>query len=89
MGEPPRQPDRYPVDRRWCGPPSVSGILGILAGIIILVYPISSAVTLAFVGGIWLVIRGVTQVNAGLELRSLGSQPVATTTPYDRPTSAV
>jgi uncharacterized membrane protein HdeD (DUF308 family) len=67
----------------------VSGILGILAGIIILVYPISSAVTLAFVGGIWLVILGVIQVIAGLELRSLGSHPAATTTPYDRPTSAV
>ncbi|HEY8818503.1 MAG TPA: HdeD family acid-resistance protein [Candidatus Limnocylindrales bacterium] len=67
----------------------VSGILGILAGIIILVYPISSAVTLAFVGGIWLVILGVIQVIAGLELRSLGSRPAATTTTYDRPTSAV
>ena len=67
----------------------VSGILGILAGIIILVYPISSAVTLAFVGGIWLVILGVIQVIAGLELRSLGNHPAATTTPYDRPTSAV
>jgi len=46
-----------------------SGILGILAGIIILVYPITSAVTLAFIGGIWLVILGVTQVIAGFQLR--------------------
>jgi uncharacterized membrane protein HdeD (DUF308 family) len=58
----------------------VSGILGILAGIIILVYPISSAVTLAFVGGIWLVILGVTQVIAGYELRGLGRHPTAAPT---------
>ena len=46
-----------------------SGILGVLAGIIILVYPITSAVTLAFIGGIWLVILGVTQIFAGFRLR--------------------
>ena len=38
----------------------ISGLLGIIAGIIILTYPISSAVTLAFIGGIWLVILGIT-----------------------------
>ncbi len=47
-----------------------SGILGILAGIVILTYPISSAVTLAFIGGLWLVILGVTQVIMGFRLRS-------------------
>jgi len=58
-----------------------SGILGILAGIIILVYPITSAVTLAFIGGFWLLILGVTQVIAGFQLRRTrsaiweGSQP--------------
>ena len=46
-----------------------SGILGVLAGIIILVYPITSAVTLAFIGGIWLVILGATQIFAGFRLR--------------------
>jgi uncharacterized membrane protein HdeD (DUF308 family) len=49
----------------------LSGLLGIVAGIIVLTYPISSAVTLALVGGVWLVILGVTQVVAGLRLRSL------------------
>jgi uncharacterized membrane protein HdeD (DUF308 family) len=49
----------------------VSGLLGIIAGIIVLTFPISSAVTLALVGGIWLVILGVTQVVAGVQLRSL------------------
>jgi uncharacterized membrane protein HdeD (DUF308 family) len=45
------------------------GILGILAGIVILVYPISSAVILAQIGGIWLIILGVMQIVAGYQLR--------------------
>jgi len=45
------------------------GILGILAGIVILVYPISSAVILATIGGIWLIILGVMQIVAGYQLR--------------------
>jgi len=45
------------------------GILGILAGIVILVYPISSAVILAQIGGIWLVILGIMQIVAGYQLR--------------------
>jgi uncharacterized membrane protein HdeD (DUF308 family) len=53
-------------DRGWR---LVSGILGIVAGFIILVWPISSAVTLALVGGIWLVVLGITQIIGGLGLR--------------------
>ena len=45
------------------------GILGILAGIVILAYPIDSALTLAFIGGIWLVILGIMQIVAGFQLR--------------------
>jgi uncharacterized membrane protein HdeD (DUF308 family) len=45
------------------------GILGILAGIVILVYPISSALTLAWIGGIWLVVLGIFQIIAGFRLR--------------------
>ncbi len=52
----------------------LSGLLGVAAGIIILTYPITSAVTLAFVGGLWLVILGITQVIAGFRLRSLRSR---------------
>jgi uncharacterized membrane protein HdeD (DUF308 family) len=48
-----------------------SGILGIIAGIIILEYPFTSLATLAFIGGIWLVILGITQIVAGFQLRSL------------------
>ena len=47
----------------------ISGLLGIIAGIIILTYPISSAVTLALIGGIWLIILGITQIVAGFQLR--------------------
>jgi uncharacterized membrane protein HdeD (DUF308 family) len=48
-----------------------SGILGIIAGIIVLTYPISSAVTLALFGGIWLIILGVTQCFGAFQLRSV------------------
>jgi uncharacterized membrane protein HdeD (DUF308 family) len=51
-----------------------SGILGIIAGIIVLTYPISSAVTLALIGGIWLVILGIMQVIAGIQLRNAGTR---------------
>jgi uncharacterized membrane protein HdeD (DUF308 family) len=52
----------------------VSGLLGILAGIIVLTYPISSAVTLALIGGIWLIILGIMQVIAGIQLRNSRSR---------------
>ena len=51
-----------------------SGILGIIAGLIVLTYPISSAVTLALIAGIWLVILGIMQVIAGFQLRNAGSR---------------
>ena len=51
-----------------------SGLLGIIAGIIVLTYPISSAVTLALIAGIWLVILGIMQVIAGFQLRSAGKR---------------
>jgi uncharacterized membrane protein HdeD (DUF308 family) len=47
-----------------------TGLLGIIAGIIILQYPISSAVTLALIGGIWLVILGIMQLVGAWQLRS-------------------
>ena len=51
-----------------------SGLLGIIAGLIVLTYPISSAVTLALIAGIWLVILGIMQVVAGIQLRNAGSR---------------
>jgi uncharacterized membrane protein HdeD (DUF308 family) len=52
----------------------ISGGLGILAGLIVLIYPISSAATLALIGGIWLVILGVIQIVAGIQLRNTRSR---------------
>jgi uncharacterized membrane protein HdeD (DUF308 family) len=49
----------------------LSGLLGIVAGSAILIYPMTSAVTLALVGGIWLVVLGATQIAAGIQLRTL------------------
>ena len=45
------------------------GLLGIVAGIVVLTWPISSAVTLAFIAGIWLVILGIMQIVMGFQLR--------------------
>ncbi len=57
--------------RNWA---IISGLLGIVAGIIVLTYPISSAVTLALIGGIWLIILGIMQVIAGVRLRNSRSR---------------
>jgi uncharacterized membrane protein HdeD (DUF308 family) len=53
----------------------IMGLLGVLAGIVILTYPITSAVTLAFIGGIWLVVLGILQVVAGFQLRNARTRP--------------
>ena len=53
--------------RNWA---ILSGLLGIIAGLIILIYPISSAVTLALIGGIWLIILGIMQIVSGFQIRS-------------------
>lgn len=56
----------------------LSGLLGIIAGLIVLTYPMSSAVTLALIGGIWLIILGIMQVVAGIQLRSARNRLAAT-----------
>jgi uncharacterized membrane protein HdeD (DUF308 family) len=58
-----------------------SGLLGILAGIIVLTYPIDSAVTLALIGGIWLIILGIMQVVAGFQLRSARNRLASAASP--------
>ena len=57
------------------------GVLGVLAGIVILVYPISSAVTLALFGGIWLILLGAMQIYAGWKLRAASRPQAAATAP--------
>ena len=49
------------------------GILGIIAGIIVLMYPGISLVTLAVVLGIWLIILGIMWIFAAFQLRSVGA----------------
>jgi uncharacterized membrane protein HdeD (DUF308 family) len=48
-----------------------TGILSVIAGIIVLEYPGMSAVTLAIFGGIWLIIFGVMESFAAYQLRKV------------------
>jgi uncharacterized membrane protein HdeD (DUF308 family) len=64
--------------RNWA---ILSGLLGIIAGLIVLIYPISSAVTLALIAGIWLIILGVMQIVAGFQLRSARNRLTAAASP--------
>jgi uncharacterized membrane protein HdeD (DUF308 family) len=49
-----------------------SGIITIIAGIIVLAWPFDSIVTLAFVVGIWLVVIGVLEIVSAFQVRSAG-----------------
>lgn len=48
-----------------------SGVLGIIAGLILLVWPALSILTLAVLAGIWLIVTGVMQLSIALQLRRL------------------
>ena len=47
------------------------GVLSILAGIVVLIYPGESLLTLTIVLGIWLLIYGVMEITAAFRLRRL------------------
>ncbi|MCU0265007.1 MAG: HdeD family acid-resistance protein [Actinomycetia bacterium] len=47
------------------------GLLGVLAGITVIVWPISSLAVLAWVSGIWLIVIGIVQVFAAFAVRKL------------------
>ena len=47
------------------------GILMLIGGVVVLVYPYTSVATLAWVAGIWLVIGGIFEIIAAFKLRSL------------------
>ena len=47
----------------------LSGVLGIIAGLVLLVWPAISILTLAVLAGIWLVVLGVTQLTVAVQLR--------------------
>ena len=48
------------------------GLLSVLAGIVVLVYPAISLATLAIVLGFWLLLYGIMEVVLAFRLRSLG-----------------
>jgi uncharacterized membrane protein HdeD (DUF308 family) len=52
---------------------SVMGIISILAGIVVLVYPGISLAVLAVVLGIWLIVFGAMQIAAAFRVRSLSA----------------
>ncbi len=50
------------------------GILGIIAGVVVLVWPIGSLTVLTVVAGIWLVVLGIFEIIASFRVRSLNKQ---------------
>jgi uncharacterized membrane protein HdeD (DUF308 family) len=48
------------------------GLLSVVAGIVVLVYPAISLATLAIVLGFWLLVFGVMEIVAAFWLRSAG-----------------
>jgi uncharacterized membrane protein HdeD (DUF308 family) len=50
------------------------GILTVIAGVVLLAYPISTLPTLVFVVGIWLIIIGVFEIIASFGIRKTGNE---------------
>ena len=50
------------------------GLVSILAGVVVLGYPFDSLVTLTLVVGVWLIVIGVLEIIAGIQLRKTGSE---------------
>jgi uncharacterized membrane protein HdeD (DUF308 family) len=48
------------------------GLLSIVAGVVVLVYPGISLATLAVVLGFWLIVLGVMEIVAAFRVRSVG-----------------
>lgn len=54
-------------EKRWL--PILSGVLGIIAGLVIFFQPVTGVVTLGWILGIWLVVRGVLELSAAFNLK--------------------
>lgn len=50
------------------------GVITVIAGIVMLAYPISSLATLTFVAGIWLLVIGVFEIIAAFGIRKTGKE---------------
>jgi uncharacterized membrane protein HdeD (DUF308 family) len=48
-----------------------SGILGTIAGLILLVWPAISILTLAILAGVWLIVIGFMQISVAVQLRRI------------------
>lgn len=53
------------------------GVLGIIAGVVVLVWPIASLTVLTLVVGIWLVVLGIFEIIASFRVRSLNNKAAA------------
>jgi uncharacterized membrane protein HdeD (DUF308 family) len=47
----------------------LSGVLGVIAGLVLLVWPSISILTLAWLAGLWLLVVGVIQIGVAVQLR--------------------
>jgi uncharacterized membrane protein HdeD (DUF308 family) len=47
----------------------LSGVLGAIAGLVLLVWPAISILTLAWLAGLWLLVVGIMQVSVAIQLR--------------------
>ena len=50
------------------------GLVSIIAGVVVLGYPFDSLVTLTLVVGVWLIVIGVLEIIAGIQLRKTGTE---------------
>jgi uncharacterized membrane protein HdeD (DUF308 family) len=50
------------------------GVLSLLAGIVLIAWPISSIVVLAIVAGVWLVVIGTAQIVWAVKARKAGAK---------------
>ena len=53
------------------------GILGFVAGVVVLTYPITSVLALAWVLGVWLTAYGIMQIAAAVAVRRVATAPHA------------
>ncbi|MFE7774984.1 HdeD family acid-resistance protein [Streptomyces sp. NPDC057445] len=61
-------------DLRHRGPAFAVGALGVVAGIVVLAYPVNSAVALARLLGLWLVLLGIVELAGAFALRAATRQ---------------
>ena len=52
----------------------VAGLLGVVVGVLALVYPGLSLTIIAFLFGLWLVLYGIIEIGVSMQLRSLAKQ---------------